>query len=39
MIARELNATITARYAGRKTIIDVSEDGENGATLTFFNQP
>jgi hypothetical protein len=39
MIARELNTTITARYPGRKTIIDVSEDGENGATLTFFNQP
>jgi len=39
MIARELNMTITARYPGRKTIIDVSEDGENGATLTFFNQP
>jgi len=39
MIARELNTTITTRYPGRKTIIDVSEDGENGATLTFFNQP
>jgi hypothetical protein len=37
MIARELNTTITARYPGRKTIIEVSEDGENGATLTFFN--
>ena len=39
MIARELNATITARYPGRKTIIDVSEDGENGAALTFSNKP
>jgi hypothetical protein len=39
MIARELNTTITARWPGRKTIIEVSEDGENGATLTFFNQP
>ena len=39
MIARELNTTITARYPGRRTIIDVSEDGENGAALTFFNQP
>ena len=37
MIARDLNATITARYPGRKTIIDVSEDGENGASLLFNN--
>ena len=37
MIARELNDTINARYPGRKTIIEVSEDGENGATLTFVN--
>ena len=37
MIARELNETIKARYPGRKTIIDVSEDGENGAALTFIN--
>ena len=37
MIARELNETITARYPSRKTVIDVSEDGENGATLTFSN--
>ena len=37
MIARELNTTITARYPGRATEIDVSEDGENGATLAFFN--
>ena len=37
MIARDLNDIIKARYPGRKTIIDVSEDGENGATLTFFN--
>ena len=39
MIARDLNTTITTRYPGRQTIIDVSEDGENGATLTFVNQP
>ena len=39
MIARELNTTITARYPGRKTVIDVSEDGENGATLIFINPP
>ena len=37
MIARDLNTTITARYPGRKTIIDVSEDGENGASLLFNN--
>ena len=39
MIARDLNTTITTRYPGRQTIIDVSEDGENGAALTFVNQP
>ena len=37
MIARELNATITARYPGRETWIDVSEDGENGCFLKFIN--
>jgi len=39
MIARELNATIVARYPGRKTLISVSEDDENGASLIFHNQP
>jgi hypothetical protein len=39
MIARELNATITARYPGRKTLISVSEDDENGASLIFHNHP
>ena len=37
MIARELNETIKARYPGRETWIDVSEDGENGCFLKFFN--
>jgi hypothetical protein len=37
MIARELNTTIISRYPGRKTSIEVSEDGENGATLMFNN--
>lgn len=37
MIARELNGIIVARYPGRKTSIDVSEDGENGALLMFHN--
>ena len=37
MIARELNDIIVARYPGRKTSIDVSEDGENGAVLMFHN--
>jgi hypothetical protein len=37
MIARELNGIIVARYPGRKTSIEVSEDGENGATLMFNN--
>jgi len=39
MIARELNATIVARYPGRQTLISVSEDDENGASLIFRNQP
>ena len=37
MIARELNTTITARYPGRKTLISVSEDNENGASIIFNN--
>ena len=37
MIARDLNDIIKARYPGRRTKIEVSEDGENGATLTFVN--
>ena len=37
MIARDLNDIIKARYPGRKTSIDVSEDGENGAILMFHN--
>jgi hypothetical protein len=35
MIARDLNATIGARYPGRETWIDVSEDGENGCFIKF----
>lgn len=35
MIAEELAETINARYPGRKMKITVSEDNENGATLTF----
>ena len=35
MIARELQATISARYPGRETWIDVSEDGENGCFIKF----
>lgn len=37
MIARDLNETIKARYPGRETWIDVSEDGENGCFLKFIN--
>jgi hypothetical protein len=39
MIARELNTTITTRYPGRQTLISVSEDDENGASIIFRNQP
>ena len=35
MIADDLNATIQKRYQGRGTIIEVSEDGENGCTIMF----
>lgn len=35
MIADDLHAVISARYPGRKMTIDVSEDGENGATILF----
>ena len=37
MIARDLNATISARYPGREVWIEVSEDGENGCFLKFNN--
>lgn len=37
MIARELNEIIKARYPGRETWIEVSEDGENGCFLKFIN--
>lgn len=39
MIARELNATINAKYPGREVWIEVSEDGENGCFLKFINSP
>lgn len=35
MIGEELANTINARYPGRCIVITVSEDNENGATLTF----
>jgi hypothetical protein len=35
MIARDLQATITARYPGREIWIEVSEDGENGCFIQF----
>jgi hypothetical protein len=35
MIARDLHATVTARYPAREIWIDVSEDGENGCLLKF----
>ena len=37
MIARDLNATISARYPDREVWIEVSEDGENGCFLKFNN--
>jgi len=35
MIARDLQATISARYSGRKIWISVSEDNENGCFIKF----
>jgi len=35
MIARDLQATITARYPDREIWLDVSEDGENGCFIKF----
>ena len=35
MIARDLHATIVARYPGRKVWISVSEDNENGCFIKF----
>jgi hypothetical protein len=35
MIARDLHATIVARYPGREVWIEVSEDNENGCFIKF----
>ena len=35
MIARDLHATIVARYPGREAWISVSEDNENGCFIKF----
>ena len=35
MIARDLQAIISARYPDREVWIDVSEDGENGCFIKF----
>jgi hypothetical protein len=35
MISQDLYKQINKKYPGRKVVITVSEDGENGATLTF----
>ena len=35
MIARELLTYITTKYIGRTVIVEVSEDGENGAELSY----
>ena len=35
MMADELNGMIQQKYPGRSTILDVSEDGENGTTIMF----
>lgn len=35
MLAEDLIDYISKKYPGRKISVEVSEDGENGATLTF----
>ena len=35
MIAEDLHAQIDARYPGRSVVIEVSEDGENGAHMVW----
>lgn len=35
MIARDLHATISAKYPNREIWIEVSEDGENGCFIKF----
>lgn len=35
MLAEELIKYISVKYPGRQIIAEVSEDGENGATLTY----
>lgn len=36
MISDDLYETIATRYPNRKVVITVSEDGENGATISYF---
>jgi len=35
MIADDLYVQIAARYSGRRVIIEVSEDGENGCSISY----
>jgi len=35
MLAEDLIDYISKKYTGRKIKVEVSEDGENGATLTY----
>ncbi len=35
MLAEDLIGYITSKYPNRDISVEVSEDGENGATLTF----
>ncbi len=35
MLAQDLIDYISAKYTNRDIAVEVSEDGENGATLTF----
>jgi hypothetical protein len=36
MISDDLYEQIATRYPNRKIVITVSEDGENGSTITYF---
>ena len=39
MIAEELIAKTAERYPGRDMVVEVSEDGENGAVLQYWARP
>jgi uncharacterized protein YqgQ len=39
MLARELLTYITTKYINRSVTVEVSEDGENGAVISYIKRP